>query len=71
MNRKPLLFLGIALAQLAVPAWMIAGRERVLSQGEVFKFKTAPIDPRDPFRGEYVRLDFEAESAVPGKRRIR
>lgn len=61
MSRKPLLFLGIALAQLAVPAWMIASRERVLSQGEVFKFKTAPIDPRDPFRGEYVRLDFEAE----------
>ncbi|MBK8225986.1 MAG: GDYXXLXY domain-containing protein [Flavobacteriales bacterium] len=62
MNRKPLLFLGIALAQLAVPAWMITGRERVLTQGEVFKFKTAPIDPRDPFRGEYVRLEFEAES---------
>lgn len=61
MNRKPLLFLGIALAQLAVPAWMIAGRERILQQGEIYKFRTAPIDPRDPFRGEYVRLEFEAE----------
>lgn len=62
MNRKPLLFLGIALTQLAVPAWMITGRERILQQGEIYKFRTAPIDPRDPFRGEYVRLDFEAES---------
>jgi len=62
MNRKPLLFMAVVLAQLAVPAWMILSHERILREGEVFKFRTAPIDPRDPFRGEYVRLDFEAES---------
>ncbi|MBK9176483.1 MAG: GDYXXLXY domain-containing protein [Flavobacteriales bacterium] len=61
MDKKPIFFLGIALAQLAVPVWMVVGHERVLREGEVFKFRTAPIDPRDPFRGEYVRLDFEAE----------
>jgi len=62
MPRKVLLFLLVALAQLAVPAWMLIGHERVRSEGEVFKFRTAPVDPRDPFRGEYVRLEFEAEN---------
>lgn len=60
MPRNALLFALVAIAQLAVPAWMILGHERVRTQGEVFKFRTAPVDPRDPFRGEYVRLDFQA-----------
>ena len=61
MPRNVLLFLLVALAQLAVPVWMIIGHERIRSKGEIFQFRTAPVDPRDPFRGEYVRLDFEAE----------
>ena len=61
MPRRVLLFGLVALAQLAVPAWMLIGHERVRTEGEVFLFKTAPVDPRDPFRGEYVRLNFEAE----------
>jgi len=61
MPRKTLLFALIALAQLAIPAWMIMDHERILRDGEVLHFRTAPIDPRDPFRGEYVRLDFAAE----------
>lgn len=62
MRRSAAIFLVIALAQLAVPAWMIVSHERILHEGEVFKFRTAPIDPRDPFRGEYVILNFEASS---------
>jgi len=62
MPRNALLFVLVALAQLAVPAWMIIGHERIRSEGEVFNFRTAPVDPRDPFRGEYVRLEFEAEN---------
>jgi uncharacterized membrane-anchored protein len=52
----------MAAFMLGVPAWMIIGHERVLTQGEVFLFRTAPVDPHDPFRGEYVRLRFEAET---------
>lgn len=55
--------------QLALPGWMFIGHERVLQQGEVYLFRTAPIDPRDPFRGEYVSLNFEAETgnwSLPG-----
>lgn len=58
---KWLLFGLMAAVQLGALAWMIRDHEQVLEQGTVYKFRTAPIDPRDPFRGEYVVLNFEAE----------
>ena len=61
--------LGFAiLAQLAVPASMILKRERVLAHGQAFKFRTAPVDPYDAFRGRYVALGFDGNSvaAPPG-----
>lgn len=61
MPLKLILFALVAMVQLAIPAWMIVDHERILNEGEVFKFRTAPVDPRDPFRGEYVYLDFAAE----------
>lgn len=56
------LFLVVALAQIAVPASMIWKRENTLRHGSVWKFRTAPVDPVDVFRGRYVALQFEAES---------
>lgn len=53
----------VALAQLAAPAWMIGRREWVLEHGTVYKFKTAPVDPYDPFRGRYVWLAVEQNTA--------
>ena len=50
------LFLSLALLQLVVPASMILKREIVLKQGVQFKFKVAPVDPYDAFRGRYVAL---------------
>jgi uncharacterized membrane-anchored protein len=57
------LFALLVVAQLAVPAWMITSRERTLRDGEVYKFKTAPVDPYDPFRGRYVALGVEPNEA--------
>ena len=56
------------LAQLAVPASMILKRERVLAHGQAFKFRTAPVDPYDAFRGRFVALGFDENSvmAPPG-----
>lgn len=51
-----LAFCLMALVQLFVPAKMIMDRENILAQGKEFKFKTAPIDPNDPFRGKYLSL---------------
>ena len=57
-----IVFLFIALAQIAVPASLIWKREQTLRQGSVWKFRTAPVDPVDAFRGRYVALEFEVET---------
>lgn len=60
MNKKVLLpaFIGMILLQLYIPAKMIFDKEQVLNTGELYKFRTAPVDPNDPFRGKYVALNF-------------
>ncbi|MEM1339670.1 MAG: GDYXXLXY domain-containing protein [Bacteroidota bacterium] len=62
MNRKKIVFtvfLLVALVQLYIPAKMIWEREEVLDSGTAYKFKTAPIDPTDPFRGKYITLSYD------------
>ncbi len=56
-----MLWLLLALVQLAVPAWMIVGEERVLREGRQIKLQTRPVDPADVFRGRYVALGFAVE----------
>jgi uncharacterized membrane-anchored protein len=56
-----LVFALVGLAQLAVPASLIWKREGTFRHGSVWKFRTAPVDPVDAFRGRYVALEFEAE----------
>lgn len=60
----PRLLVCLCLLQLGVPAFMIARREYVLHAGQAFKFKTAPVDPYDAFRGRYVALNFEAATVT-------
>lgn len=64
MNNKIIIpaFFIMALAQLYVPANMIFNKESVISKGNEFRFKTAPVDPTDPFRGKYIVLSFEANA---------
>lgn len=61
MNRIHLmtLFGLICVVQVLVPLSMIIKRENTLKHGEVYNFRTAPIDPYDAFRGRYVSLSFE------------
>lgn len=60
-NKKTLLiaFLLVALAQLYIPVKMILNKEEILNRGTVYKFRTAPVDPNDPFRGKYIALNFQ------------
>lgn len=53
------LFILVSLVQLYVPAKMIYDREVILREGSEFKFKTAPIDPGDLFRGKYITLQYD------------
>src|SRR5262245_50007052 len=55
------LFGVMCLAQWIVPGKMVYDSENIVSTGAVFKFKTEPIDPADPFRGKYITLRFEAD----------
>ena len=57
-----IVFVLLAFAQLAVPGSLIWKREHTLRQGSVWKFRTAPVDPVDVFRGRYVALQFEVET---------
>jgi uncharacterized membrane-anchored protein len=57
-----IVFVLLAFAQLAVPGSLIWKREHTLRQGSVWKFRTAPVDPVDVFRGRYVALQFEIET---------
>ncbi|HTE32836.1 MAG TPA: GDYXXLXY domain-containing protein [Chryseolinea sp.] len=55
------LFVGMVSAQWLVPLKMIYDGEQVVSNGTVYKFKTRPVDPSDPFRGKYITLNFEVD----------
>jgi len=57
-----LIFLLVAAIQIYVPAKMIFEKENILAEGIAYKFKTAPVDPSDPFRGKYIVLRFEENS---------
>ena len=64
---KPLqmvLFGIMCAAMLALPASQISRYERVLQEGKAFRFRTAPVDPYDAFRGRYVQLRFDNLTAV-------
>ena len=60
------LFAAVCLAQLAAPAALLAVREHTLTTGERFRFRCAPLDPVDVFRGRYVALRFDANEVSPG-----
>lgn len=61
--RKTFTILAVAL-QIVVLAYMAGEREYILRNGKIIHLRTAPIDPRDLFRGDYVRLNYEI-SRIP------
>ena len=58
---RSLLWLVLGCLMIAVPLSMIARKEYIISQGETFRFRLAPVDPVDPFRGRFMTLNFEVE----------
>src|SRR5581483_12196101 len=64
-TRKLLLSLAVlALAHTGVLAYMVVDRVTLLRSGRTITLPIIPVDPRDLFRGEYVRLGY-AVSTVP------
>ena len=61
---KTLAIIAAAAFQVLVLVYMAGEREWILHSGRTVYLRTAPIDPRDAMRGEYVRLSYEI-SRVP------
>ncbi len=61
--KKSFVILAVIL-QLILLAYMAGEREYIQRNGKVIHLRTAPIDPRDMFRGDYVRLNYEI-SRIP------
>lgn len=51
--------IAVAVLQLGVLVYMAAEREWVVRTGRTIFLRTAPVDPRDPMRGDYVRFGYE------------
>ena len=51
--------LSLVIFQVVVLAYMAANREYIVRYGQVIHLRTAPVDPRAVFRGDFVRLDYE------------
>jgi uncharacterized membrane-anchored protein len=49
----------VVAAQFAVVAFMAAQREWIARTGTTLTLRTAPMDPHDPMRGEFVRFRYE------------
>ncbi len=56
---RKLLIICAALLQVFLLAFMGGQREYVLRTGRIIYLRTVPVDPRDFFRGDYVRLRYE------------
>jgi len=52
----------VALAQTAALATMVYGRVSLLTRGREIIAEVIPIDPRDLFRGDHVRLGYGFQS---------
>lgn len=57
------LFAVLAIVQIFVPVYMIWHRETTLRDGRQFRFRTAPVDPYDAFRGRFVALQMQQNAA--------
>jgi uncharacterized membrane-anchored protein len=56
---KAKLLILAAILQFGVLAYMAGEREAVVHTGRTIYLRTMPVDPRDIFRGDYVRLSYE------------
>lgn len=65
MNRRMGIIWGLfgimVLLQLYFPTRWILENEETLSEGTPYRFRVRPIDPSDPIRGNYVRINYEAD----------
>lgn len=55
-------FLVLAFIQWVIPGKIIFQKNEILRKGRSYKFQTEPVDPSNPFKGKYIRLNFTVNS---------
>jgi len=68
MRRRVALVAVVALVQAVLVVVAVAPRLSAHVRGEEYRFRVAPLDPIDPFRGAYVTLSYP--DLQPGGRRM-
>lgn len=66
MNIKKGLFMAFAAVIVLIPVYVAISSQNVLSNGKLYKFKPMAYDPFDPFRGKYLRINYET-NGIPTK----
>ena len=56
LSLKVALLMALSVAQVGAAALSIFRYETTLAWGTLYKVKTEPVDPADPFRGRYVAI---------------
>lgn len=59
MKNKKIIFLIFALAIIVVPLYVIVSSQDILNNGTFYKFRPQAYDPLDPFRGKYLRVNYD------------
>ena len=67
INRKPLVrplisAVIVSLLMTLALGYMVESRATILRYGTAIRLKTAPVDPRDLLRGDYVTLNYDISS---------
>lgn len=62
MTIKKGLFFAFAAIIILVPVYVAVSSQNVLNNGKLYKFKPMAYDPFDPFRGKFLRVNYETNN---------
>ena len=65
-RRRLVAFVALLGGLLVIPLGVVAWEEYRLSTGEHVVLRVQPVDPEDPFRGQYVALSYDITRAKTG-----
>ncbi|MFA5157000.1 MAG: GDYXXLXY domain-containing protein [Candidatus Omnitrophota bacterium] len=65
--KKKIIILATAILWLAIAMAAVISRQQILNTGKVVVLETAPVDPRDFLRGDYVVLNYRISRLDLGK----
>ena len=62
MTFKKGLFFAFAACIVLIPLYVAVNSQNILNSGKLYKFKPMAYDPFDPFRGKFLRVNYQTNS---------